>query len=124
MENLKIQATLNTPEVVFDCNSEKLSMKGICAPENPKYFFDPIIDKLNEFLTKHKKLVIEAYLEYVNSGTSKCLLNILDISSNNITNKNDLKIIWISEDIDLKESGLTLSEISGLEFEFVDLEEE
>jgi hypothetical protein len=124
MENLKIQLTHNTPEVIFDIASEKLSIKGICAPENPKYFFDPVIDKLNEFLNKHQKLVIDVYLEYFNSGTSNCLLNILEIASSSISNKADLKIIWTSEDIDLKESGLTLSEISGLEFEYVDLDEE
>ena len=69
-------------------------------------------------------MVIDVYLEYFNSGTSKCLLNILEIASSSISNKADLKIIWTSEDIDLKESGLTLSEISGLEFEYVDLDEE
>lgn len=94
----------------FSVSQGRLKIKGICTPENPKIFFDPIMLKLIEFRKEVRALVIEVYLDYFNSGSSKALLNLFIETSKHVS---DLKIIWISEDDELKESGLILKEITG-----------
>jgi hypothetical protein len=117
MKDLIIEASHSTPEVNFSVAKGVLKIKGICTPENPKMFFDPVMEKLIEFQKEARSLVIEIYLDYFNSGSSKSLLNLFIEASKHTT---ELKIIWISEDEELKESGVILEEITGLKFEYID----
>lgn len=117
MKDLIIESAHSTPDVFFRVSQGVLKIKGICTPENPKFFFDPIMEKLIEFQKEARALVIEIDLDYFNSGSSKSLLNLFIESSKQVS---DLKIIWISEDDELKESGLILEEITGLNFEYID----
>jgi hypothetical protein len=121
MKDYILNSTLGTPEVVLDVSNGILTIKGICTPENPKMFFDPLMKNLAEYSTGKSKLQIEVYLDYFNSGSSKALLNLFLDSANKFS---DLIIRWISEDEELKESGLILEEITGLKFEYIDLPEQ
>lgn len=118
MKNLIIEPTIGTPKVEFDAKAGTLKISGICTPENPKHFFEPVMDKLTEFQTTGKTLTIEVFLEYFNSGSSKALLNLFIYTSKA---SNETIIRWVSEDEELKEAGFILEEISGLKFKYVDI---
>ena len=117
MKNLIIDATIDTPKVEFNVREGILKINGICTPANPRNFFETIMEKLSEYQTLNKPLVIEVFLEYFNSGSSKALLNLFTISAKPAQK---LTIRWIFEDDELKESGIILEEITGLKFEYIE----
>lgn len=118
MKNLIIEPTIGTPKVDFDVKAGVLKITGICTPENPKQFFEPIMDTLRDFQGTGKPLTIEVFLEYFNSGSSKALLNLFLATSKTV---NETNIHWLSEDEELKDAGIILEEISGLKFKYFDI---
>lgn len=118
MKNLIIEPTIGTPKVEFDVKTGFLKIAGICTPENPKQFFEPVMDKLNDFQATGKALTIEIFLEYFNSGSSKALLNLFMETAKT---SNETNIHWLSEDEELKDAGIILEEISGLKFKYFDV---
>jgi len=120
MSKLEIEATGSTPEVLFDTEAESLQIRGICTPENPRSFFDPIFGALEEYQKTHGGLTVEICLDYFNTGSSKCLLNLFYMISNNSSLKLNTVVNWINEDSDpdLRESGLLFEEITGLRFNY------
>ncbi len=121
MKKIIIDPSSSTPEVLFDYEAGKLQIKGVCTPENPRLFFEPIFKALDEYQKEQSQLVIEICLDYFNTGSSKCLLNIFNIISNNSKLKVNTTINWIIEehDTDIKESGVLFEEITGLKFNYV-----
>lgn len=120
MSLLEIEATNSTPEVRFDAASKSLRINGVCTPENPRVFFDPIFNALEDYQKEHQQLTVEICLDYFNTGSSKCLLNLFYMISNNARLKMNTVVNWIIEDSDpdIKESGLLFEEITGLNFNY------
>jgi hypothetical protein len=78
MKNLVIEPKFNTPSIDFNAGSGYLLMKGRSIPENPESFYDPILTWLDEYFKEtEKESVLEFRLEYVNSGSSKYILELL-----------------------------------------------
>ncbi len=120
MALLEIEATSSTPEVLFDVENKSLTIKGICTPENPRLFFEPIFQTMNDFQINSDALTVEICLDYFNTGSSKCLLNLFYMISNHPTLKANSVVNWVIEDSDpdIKESGLLFEEITGLTFNY------
>ena len=123
MENLKIDKTELTPEVLVDCNEGIIKINGICVPENSVEFFDPIVKRIDCISQSKTQIVFDICLEYFNTGASKSLLNLFlkvaEIEGVEIPTK----VVWKIEegDDELRESGEILKEISKLNFEFVEI---
>ncbi len=78
MEDLYLKKTFNSPEVEFIADTGELSLEGRSIPEDPGEFFERLIDWINEyFLTPAEKTVMSIKLEYINSGSSKYMLEVL-----------------------------------------------
>jgi len=120
MAQFEIEATSSTPEIILNSDAKSLLIRGICTPENPRLFFDPLFKAMEEFQKNNDKILIEICLDYFNTGSSKCLLNLFYIVSNNPTLKNNSIVNWVIEDSDpdIKESGLLFEEITGLKFNY------
>ena len=78
MEKYIIQEELkNCPGIVYYPEANKLELVGRSIPENPEVIFK----RLDEWLTVHFKkntgLNVNIQLEYINSGSSKYLYEIL-----------------------------------------------
>jgi hypothetical protein len=119
--NIYIESTLSSPEVNFNFATNKLTITGVCTPENPKLFFDPIINAFEEYQKLYNEVTIDIYLDYFNTGTSKCLLNMLFKSAGMELEKTNTIVNWMvdNEDSELLESGQMLEEISKLKFNYV-----
>jgi len=121
MENLIIEKTNVTPYVFVDCQSGLITITGICIPENPYAFFEPIIKKIDCVTQLHREIVFDIYLDYINSGAFKGLLNLLlAVKENESILKS--KVIWKIEEEDdeeAKESGEILQEITEMSFEYI-----
>ncbi|MBL7901391.1 MAG: DUF1987 domain-containing protein [Bacteroidia bacterium] len=121
MARIEIEATGSTPEIILDTEEKTLQIKGICTPENPRLFFDPLFQAMEDVLKTSQKITIEICLDYFNTGSSKCLLNLFYMVSNHPTLKTNSEVNWVIEDSDpdIKESGLLFEEITGLKFNYL-----
>ncbi len=78
MQPLKIESTINTPVVDFDPGKGYLLIEGRSIPENPGHFYELIFEWLDAYYSNPKdETTVEIKLEYVNSGSSKYILEFL-----------------------------------------------
>jgi hypothetical protein len=115
-----INPTAKTPYINFNQTEKQMEIKGISCPENPVHFYNPIFDELRKYIANNNELLIRMQLDYFNTGSSKCILNLFQIITENTTDLNGFKIIWVTEEEDdeLKEAGKIFEEMSGLPFEY------
>ena len=123
---MQISATPKTPLVQFDFGTKTLLLKGVSCPDNPLQFFTPIFENLKEFLKSNSELNVEMQLDYFNTGSSKCILNLFQIITDSLEDKQNVKVKWITDegDSELREAGKIFQEMSGLDFTFLNNEEE
>lgn len=126
MENLNIEGSPKTPTVNFDGVQGSLELKGRSIPENSVEFYHP----LNEWIDKYgqntkDKTIIDIKLEYFNTSSSKCILDIfkkLEVMNGEGT---EVQVNWYFEedDEDMEEAGQDYQAIIGLPFNMVEVEE-
>jgi hypothetical protein len=122
--NMRIASTSKTPYIFFDFDQETLEIKGVSCPENPKEFYEPLFQKLTEFTQNHSKLDISISLDYFNTGSSKTLWMLFNELAKNEKLNAQTSVKWLTDknDDELKEAGVIFQEMSGLKFEFIDVE--
>lgn len=101
MEKIIIQEELkNCPGIVYYPTNNTLIISGRSIPENPEMIFK----RLDEWITKHfeknNSLVVELMLEYINSGSSKYLYEVLKKLTSYLSLGMDIKIKWLYEEDD------------------------
>jgi hypothetical protein len=117
---LSIDRTNSTPEINIDDHSFK--MIGVCTPENPPKFFEKFKLEFETLIASPNKKQFVFHLDYFNTGSSKCLLNLFKAVSQK-ENKENIKIVWMFEngDDEMLESGELYSEIADIDFEFIEV---
>ena len=123
MEPLIIQATDDTPEVIFDPQNNIFKISKISVPEDAYEFYSPIIQWIKEY-TKNPlpKTTIEFDLEYVNSASAKQLIQLL-LALEDLSKVADVVIKWYYEaiDEDMQLLGKRFKNLADLNFEFVEI---
>ncbi len=95
MENLKLEATKFTPEIEFDANLKKLSLKGKSYPENTFDFYAPVLVWIKEyFKTAQESVTVEFEITYFNSSSSKLFFDIFDILEDAAGNGSKITVNW------------------------------
>ena len=123
MEDLYLKKTFNSPEVEFIADTGELSLEGRSIPEDPGEFFELLIDWINEyFLNPAKDTVLSIKLEYINSGSSKYMLEVLRIMKINHDSGKDVKILWFFEEGDesIEELGIHYEQTIHIPFEHIE----
>jgi hypothetical protein len=95
MNPINLNPTNNTPEVIF--SDDQLTIKGRSIPMNELKFYEPVILRARELKTK--KLNVEINIEYMNSGSTKKILELLRTLDTN-PEILKLKIHWFYEEGD------------------------
>jgi hypothetical protein len=124
MQNLYIEETIKTPGVYFDGHSGVLKLNGRAIPENPEDFFTDIIDWLFEYFKQPSdETVVHVQLEYINSGSSKFILEFFHILEEKHQNGSKSKVNWYYEEDDeaVYELGLHYQSILKLPFQLVEI---
>ena len=124
MEKLILESSAKTPEVVFCAASGTLLLKGRSIPENSIEFYNPLNDWIEDYAANpHSETVIEIKLEYFNTSSSKCLLNMFKKLEK--LNGTDVSVHWYFEedDEDMKEAGEDYQAIIRLPFKMIEVEE-
>jgi hypothetical protein len=104
-------------EINFNKETGVLDMAGSSYPENALEFFHPIINWIKNYISEvHKQLVMNIRLNYLNTSSTKCILDIFEILDQYYKSGGDVKLNWYyaGDDEDIKETGEELGE--DLEF--------
>ncbi len=123
MEDLFLKKTFNSPEVEFITDTGELNIEGRSIPEDPGDFFESLIDWINEyFLNPAEKTLVSIKLEYINSGSSKYMLELLRILKINHDAGKEVKIIWYFEEGDesIEELGVHYEQTIQIPFEHIE----
>ena len=105
MESIDIHATSSTPSVYYGLDG-KLKIKGRSLPEDVTAFYHPLVDWAGK-LEVHS-LTVDVELVYMNSASSKELLELLKALDTN-NRISELYINWFYEEGD--EDGLENGQI-------------
>jgi hypothetical protein len=123
MENIKIEGTPKTPGVTFDGGTGVLEIKGRSIPENSIEFYKPLMDWIEQYTRDAKpKTIINIQLEYFNTSSSKCLL---DLFKKLEAINNEIVINWYYEedDEDMLEAGEDYDAIINIPFRMIEIDE-
>ncbi|MGB4293289.1 MAG: DUF1987 domain-containing protein [Bacteroidales bacterium] len=101
MEKLVIQEELkNCPRIYYYPAINKLELKGRSIPENPELIFRKLDEWITSHFEKNDSLDVDIMLEYINSGSSKYLYEILRKLSFFIDSGKKVNIKWLYEEDD------------------------
>lgn len=126
METIIIEGTPKTPSVNFDSTSGILHLKGRSIPENSIEFYKPLVEWLDEYAAKPQaKTAVNIQLEYFNTSSSKCLLDLFKKLEGMHKSGNDITIKWYYEedDEDMLEAGEDYQSIINIPFKMIEVEQ-
>mgnify|MGYP005842394231 CR=1 FL=1 len=126
MDPIKIEGTRKTPEVLFDAEKGIIEVEGRSIPENSIEFYNPLVDWLDEYAKEPKeKTEVNIRLEYFNTSSSKCILDVFKKLEAIYKNDKDVIINWYYEedDEDMLEAGEDYQSILKIPFKMIEMEE-
>ncbi|MCP4456988.1 MAG: DUF1987 domain-containing protein [Cytophagales bacterium] len=124
--SLYLEPTRITPYVLLDEKRQCLIIKGRSSPDNSLKFFDQISDAIASYLEgEGTRLIANINLEYFSTRTGKCLYNIFKELKEYKSEGIDIQVNWYfsDEDEDMLEMGEDYSELSGLYFTYIGIED-
>src|SRR5436190_14087326 len=108
MNDLIINDSIKTPLISLD-HSGVLEIKGKSIPENSLEFYKPVFEWLDSYSqSPAQKTELKINLEYFNTSSSKCLLDIFRrLETLNLSGKSQVKVAWLydADDEDMMEAG-------------------
>jgi len=126
MENISIEGTPKTPAVNFDYEKGLIEIKGRSIPENSIEFYKPMVDWLESYAEMpQEKTVVNIQLEYFNTSSSKCILDVFKKLEAIHKADNDVLVNWHYEedDEDMLEAGEDYQSIIRVPFKMIEIEE-
>jgi hypothetical protein len=101
MEKVVIQEPMkNIPGIVFSPDSREVLVWGRSIPENPELIFRRFDEWIVRYFEKEDALVVSIFLEYINSGSSKYLFEILRKLADYKNSGKKVRMIWKYEEED------------------------
>jgi hypothetical protein len=122
MTDLHIEQSPNAPKVDFLAKEGLLSIEGRSIPENPGDFYKPLIHWAQEYFKSPNSLTtITIKLEYINSGSSKSLLEFFRYIKEQHSIGHQCIVKWHAEDDDesVQELGEHYQYTLKIPFEFI-----
>lgn len=121
MEELILKSKRDTPHIV--CRDGYLSMKGNSILADPKTFFLPISQWVEEYVTtKPEKTEVELNFDYVDTASVQSIFSILKILKKISGHEESVVVNWYYEfdDPELLEVGEIMQTRLNLNFNFVE----
>jgi len=95
MQNLKIAASVSSPQVDFDASQGMLSLRGESYPENSLAFYRPLIEWLRDYLVDSSQpIVVKLDLAYLNTGSIRYLMDIFDLLEDAYLSGRKIQVNW------------------------------
>lgn len=99
-KKIVLEKTKNNPGMYYDPDMPGFVIEGRSIPENPESVYLPLRIWIEEYFRSSPELRMEITLEYINSGSSKQLLEVLKILKKYNENGKPVSIIWFYEEDD------------------------
>ncbi len=132
MQTLYIEETENTPEINFSPENNVFLIRGTSSPEDVRALYYPVIEWIKIFIDdilegEYKKfdnnnpLSFQIDMSYFNSSSAKFFYDIFCELKKATSSGIPIVVKWFydEEDIDMKDAGIDISQLSELEFTFV-----
>ena len=126
MEKINIESPPKTPSINFDFEKGFLEIKGRSIPENSIEFYKPIVESLEKYGSMPKPVTtVNIQLEYFNTSSSKCILDVFKKLESIHKSGNQLVINWYYEqdDEDMLEAGEDYQAIINVPFKMIQIAE-
>ena len=126
MEPINIEGTPKTPSIKYIPEEGVIEIKGRSIPENSIEFYKPLVDWLEAYAKDPmKKTQVNIQLEYFNTSSSKCILDVFKKLEAIHKSKHDVVINWYYEedDEDMLEAGEDYESIIRVPFKMVEIVE-
>ena len=94
MEPIDIKANASSPAVRFDIEKSTLFITGESYPENSFDFYAPVISWLKVSLQELSEFTLDIAITYMNSSSTKCTLDIMDVMEDAFCRGVKTSIIW------------------------------
>lgn len=94
MNLIDIPATTSTPRISFEPTINRLLLSGESYPENSFYFYAPIFASIKAHLATGQPLNLDINIDYMNSSSTKCMLDLLDLLEDHFGKGNKVAIVW------------------------------
>jgi SiaC family regulatory phosphoprotein len=125
ISRIEMSSTRSTPQVVLDPFKGEIALVGDSYPEDALQFYSPILSWAKNFLaTSNLKVNLHIDLNYINSSSTKCLLNLFDVLEKAFLAGRAVEIFWYfdQENDVAQEIGEEFKEDYKLPFNFVPYE--
>jgi len=123
IEHLIIPGTNKTPDVKFIADAGTLEISGKSIPENSFGFYQPLLSWIDNYAAAPlAKTQIKVSLEYFNTSSSKCLLDIFrKLETLKKSGKSSIEVLWYyeSDDEDMMEAGQDYDSLVDLQFQLI-----
>ena len=119
MSSITLPGTSKTPTVQFNLEPLTMSISGRSIPENSIEFYQPLLDWVQANLqTDGTSLEISIRLEYFNTSSSKCIMDLLKRVEKSPC---DATVLWYyeDEDEDMLEAGEDYDAIIEIPFKLI-----
>jgi len=127
MDALSKPGSHKTPKVNFDHTTGLLELAGRSIPENSVELYKPMMEWMDEYTPNAlDKTAFNVKLEYFNTSSSKCILDLLKKLENIRKLGKEVCVNWHYEvdDYDMLEAGENYQSILKLPFNMVEIDEE
>ena len=124
MESITVEGTPKTPTVNFNADTGIIEVKGRSIPENSIEFYRPLVEWLEEYSKNPQKLTtVNIQLEYFNTSSSKCILDVFKKLESIKKARNEVIINWYYEedDEDMLEAGEDYESIIRIPFKMIEV---
>jgi hypothetical protein len=126
MEPINIESSPKTPSIKFIQDDGVIEIKGRSIPENSIEFYKPLVDWLEDYAKDPlQKTLVNIQLEYFNTSSSKCILDVFKKLEAIHKSKHDILINWYYEedDEDMLEAGEDYESIIRVPFKMIEIVE-
>jgi len=124
IDQIYIEGTRKTPSISLDSNGI-IKIEGRSIPEDAELFFRDVVTWMNTYVESGSKSTrVDFSFEYLNSGTSKVILQMLKSLKDLTVNGHTLTINWYYEegDDDILERGEYYASILNMKINFIEVE--
>jgi hypothetical protein len=106
----------NIPRITYDTEEDVLNVTGRSISERPEVVYKPLEEWIKMHLSKFNKLRMVIFLEYINSGSSKALRDVLRMVSSYQAPHYKIRITWLYEEDDeaMRELGEHYRDAAGV----------
>ncbi len=122
MEKFYLEPTDDLPGVSIDPKTGSIEFWGQSLPEDTIHFFQPIIDAIEEYFKNPlPKTTLNLKLIYLNTSSSKKILEIASVLEKSYNNGLDIEINWIcsSDDEDMLDEGREFARLVSVPVNFI-----